>query len=327
MKFIVNASSYYKNVSVDFKEVTEYYSLLNNEEKRFVGNKNIFQTKDAMLGIIERYSISNKSILSLGSGEAFEEYWFHKSNCRLVLNDIDQNNTFKEYLKSISEDKIDIPLVYHTCDASNILKGEYKHSFDVLYVSGFHPDEVRRENISANHIRNSSFLKQIFNRQWPENEQPYLETLVDAIQTVKKNGIAIFQHYRGGIDLLSNPNYLALAKKQFKKVGAEILEIYIFKESLGQSLVVLYVGEHNDAIKYAKMLKGKTKITTFHGRYPYKSIRTNVVRVFNILDPKPFFYKINDISSVISYLNLRSYNYLLNIKRLIRIILNWLKIR
>ena len=96
---------------------------------------------------------------------------------------------------------------------------------------------------------------------------------------------------------------------------------------MGNSLVVLYVGEHNDAIKYAKMLKGKTKITTFHGRYPYKSIRTNVVRVFNILDPKPFFYKINDISSVISYLNLRSHNYLLNIKRLIGIILNWLKIR
>ena len=72
----------------------------------------------------------------------------------------------------------------------------------------------------------------------------------------------------------------------------------------------MYVGEYNDAIKYAKMLKGKNKITTFHGKYPYKSINTNVVQVYNILEPNPFYYKINNISSLISYLDLRRCNFI-----------------
>ena len=286
MKYLINIQSYYSNTN----------NNIIGQDKGFVSKKNILLTEKAMKGLIERYSIKNKSILSLGSGEAFEEYWFYQYGCNLVLNDIDSSGKIEAHLQSIKHKDIKNSLTYYICDALEMIEDNYDSNFDILYVSSFHPDEIRREEIQKNFYNKSSYFRKIISRYlcntWPVNKEPYLDTLVKALNLLKKDGLAIFQHYRGGVDLLWNPHYFELAKKQFRKYGCEILEIYTFKKSTVHLLMILYCGNKKDAKNYAKTLKFKNKIKTFHGRYPYKSINTNTVRIFNILNPIPFKLKV-----------------------------------
>lgn len=54
----------------------------------FAKNACAYARQPPMEGIVKRYSISDKHVLSLGTGEAFEEYNLYNAGCPLTLLDI-----------------------------------------------------------------------------------------------------------------------------------------------------------------------------------------------------------------------------------------------
>lgn len=44
--------------------------------------------KDSITQIIERYDLKRCDVVSIGPGDAQQEYWFHKNECDLTLVDI-----------------------------------------------------------------------------------------------------------------------------------------------------------------------------------------------------------------------------------------------
>lgn len=280
--YLVNAQDFFSTV----KDTPE-------RQKTFLFNAE--ECKRSMQCLIERYRLSGKNILSLGSGNAFEEYWFYKSACSLVLNDLDfcegqstRPGSSEIYLQKINPSfPNDKSLSFYIGDADHLIRGTYlKPQFDCLYVSSFHPDEVRREKIQEEFKMKRSVWKDINNVTWPRTEKPYLEVLVESTKYLRKSGLAIFQHYRGGVDVSRNYHYLENVGKQFEEFGLNLLEAYCFRRSPQNLLIIGYKGTRNEAIAFRQSLLNSADITEFHGRYPDKSIRTEIEKTFDIASPQ-----------------------------------------
>ena len=255
--------------------------LFDNLAETGPGGDQVAQSKrdlcrDAMLGLIERYQLAGKSVLSLGCGESFEEFWFHDNGCSLTLNDID--------LHFDPEGCQGTGLIFYHGDAGAALADIEDGQFDLLYVSSFHPDEIRREEIQAEFATRRSPEQAYHHVTWPEDEMPYHETLHAALSKVRDGGLAIFQHYRGGVYIDSNPHYLDAIEKQFQSMGVRLLEVYVFRRSTAHLLVVGYKGDAAPALELSKALKARPEIKTFHGRYGDKDISTDVLNVFELAD-------------------------------------------
>lgn len=276
-QYVIDAERYYNGINDD---------LNTSSGHAFAGAVNVFLSKPAMNGLIERYSLFKKSILSLGSGTAFEEYWFHQAGCKLVLNDLDiPTHNIEKYLITLPQAGA-TDFVFWIDDADNALTELPAAQFDALYVSSFHPDEIRREQIQEEFKARRSADEAYRNVTWPSDALPYSNTLVSAISKVKAGGIAIFQHYRGGVYVDSNPHYIDAIRSQFREHGAELLETYAFRKSPPHMLAVAYKGTAYEAQEYAQeVLSSRPEIQTFHGRYPDESIKTDVVKTFDISNP------------------------------------------
>lgn len=230
--------------------------------------------RDAMLGMVERYQLASKSVLCPGAGEAFEEFWLFQNDCELTLNDID--------LPIDADDCPGTGLVFYHGDAGEALEDIQDGQFDLLYVSSFHPDEIRREAIQTDYATRRSPEHAYHHVTWPDDKLPYHTTIYDALAKVKDGGLAILQHYRGGVCIDSNPHYVEAIERQFKSAGLQLLEVYTFRRSTAHLLVVGYKGDASHALEFSKSLQARPEIKTFHGRYGDKEISTDVVKAFEL---------------------------------------------
>src|SRR5262249_15145029 len=141
--------------------------------------------------LIERYGLHGKSVLSIGAGEGHEEYTLNTAGCRLTLNDV--NPAFEAYLKRLSPVTPQHPkaLVFSNEDAGEFVRRCDPGTFDVLYVSSLHPDEIRREEIQMNFVVQHEGTNIQRGITWPKGTEPYLQMLMDAFMTVKSGGLII----------------------------------------------------------------------------------------------------------------------------------------
>ena len=262
----------------------EYYAGLADTEAAssttsFAGTGNVFLCEAALKGLIERYSLSGKTVFSMGSGTAFEEYWLYRSGCHLTLNDLDESGTIMRHLQTIPSVVDSSPnlLRFEIGDAAAVLEKYPDSAFDVLYVSSFHPDEIRRELIQQEFEKTRSIDETARYITWPSDKKPYSDVMIQGLTKVSAGGLIIFQHYRGGVYPDTNPHYLSAVQTQLAESGAVLLEVYAFRKSPPHILLVAYRGCVEKALRFTDELNSKRPLLTFHGRYPDEFIKTDIV--------------------------------------------------
>ena len=282
-------AEYNVNITQYFSELID--SVRFSEVATFTGTQeNIEACKKTMQGIIAHYNIINSNILSLACGTAFEEKWFYESGNKLTLNDLDVPNYHTEpYLKYLDKCESNGPdcLTFYIEDAAETVRRCKGKGFDFLYISSFHPDEIREGNLQKEYNATRRLFDRVWNpATWPPNEKPYLLVMMEATQAVKDNGIIIFQHYAHGVDLYKNPQYLQAIKDQFAANGNTLLEVYCFKKAPAVILLSAFRGSETDGKKYLSLIQNNPEITQFHGRYPIYSIKTNIDKVYDLYTGK-----------------------------------------
>ena len=276
--YVIAAEEYYNGLSggVRFSSPATYTGT----------DDNVALCKAPMKGVIERYALSGKAVLSLGSGTAFEEAWFHRAGCKLTLNDLDvPHHGIEPYLKSLTPvaDTSAGALTFCIEDAAETVKRFADGRFDVLYISSFHPDEYRRGEIQREFAKRRSLLSRMKDpATWPPNTETHLDLMVNAFRTVKSGGLIIFQHYAFGVPMNSNPHYLAAVRDQFRAHGATLVEAFTFRRSTSKLLLVATRGDMAVAERCARSLQDRPEIRQFYGRYPFPEIKTDVVKVYDI---------------------------------------------
>ncbi|OQW50458.1 MAG: hypothetical protein A4S09_01300 [Proteobacteria bacterium SG_bin7] len=267
-----------------------FKGVLDGRPESSVPREMALKCRQSMQGIVNRYQLKEKTVLSLGCGNSFEEFWFHDAGCTLALNDLDSPLKFgSNELSLVAQATTSQPknLSFFVGDASTLILGEYLNQiFDCIYVSSFHPDEIRRETIQENFKLARGQWEDINQISWPGNEKPYLEILLQASKFVRPSGLLIFQHYRGGVDISRNHHYLDCVQKQFSDHGITLLEAYCFRRSPQNLLIVGLKGNSSDAVAFRQKLSSSDEIKEFHGRYPDDLVRKDVRKVFDIANPQ-----------------------------------------
>jgi SAM-dependent methyltransferase len=201
---------------------------------------------DACMGeLIERYDIRGKSVLSIGAGAGREEQQFALAGNDLLLIDIDEQGSLQLRLQEMPESR---GLEYWIGDAAEFEQGVGTH--DVVYLSGFTPDEARRSAIVKNNAE--------IGRSWDPLADPFHPVVMQYAASLRDNGLLLIQSYCGSIEIGWNPDYLAACRRQLGEIGLHLLEIHRFKDAYG---VLLYT-----AVKGKPRIAPATKISRFHGR-------------------------------------------------------------
>jgi hypothetical protein len=256
-----------------------FFAGVTDDPERFVSRKWALRCATAMQGIIARYDLMGARVLSIGSAESFEEYWFYKASCQLTLNDLDKTGSFARYLEQIPPPG-NSALIYVIGDANELVREISNPDYDVLYVSSFPPDELRREDTQANYTRVQPWAMKLLARTWPHGTPPYHSILMKAVDGLQPGGLAIFQHYRGGVNIAINRHYIPDVQRQFSKHGLSLLEAYCFRRSPANLLVVAFKGSPRQARQRAIDLVDKPTILEFHGRSENEE-RKNVIKAFS----------------------------------------------
>jgi hypothetical protein len=163
--------------------------------------------RPTMTGIIERYGIKGKDVVSIGCGSGFEEFWFHRHENRMTLVD-NNEGLIPGYTASTLEQVADITQaatddshveargrnslsdVFECRDAVGFVNDPaYESAFDVCYISSLAPAEHYREDIVA--ARETPW-------PWPLEENPFWPAEFGAATTLRPGGLWIMQSYRGG---------------------------------------------------------------------------------------------------------------------------------
>lgn len=230
---------------------------------------------DPMNQLIHRYRLRGKSVLSIGCGLAYEEYWFSKNGCSLTLIYIDEKEIIEPRLKELPPGGSgQESLLYFIGDAGEVCPTLGK--FDVCYFSGFTPDELRRQDIVSQHVERASDDR---HPSWPKDAQPFCSLVMDVLRAnLAVGGLFIHQSYCGGPDLQANPHFLVLAQEQLRTVGVELIEAYYLADSPGVKLMVGYRGSEVEAVAFARKISSRPELTTFHGRADVAS--HSVVKAF-----------------------------------------------
>lgn len=210
--------------------------------------------QDCARQLVERYHIKNKSILSLGGGAAAEEYYLRKlGDNRLTVVDLDEHGTVEPILKKLPAG----PLNYIVGDAQAIEPPE----FDVLFMSGFTPDELRRSDIYRQRdTTDYDFMIERFGAwEWPPWREPFHPVVHRYLQHLSPGGLFIVQSYCGGLDAGANKHYLPACDRQLLSLGLSLLEVWRFCETTG---VMLYVAQKVGGSRPEM----RAPLTQFHGR-------------------------------------------------------------
>jgi hypothetical protein len=241
-------------------EMRSYASARMARDAKF--RHNVEVCRPPIRQIQERFDLRVKNILSIGAGDCFEEYWLSPAN---NITAVDINDSLREF--AAGSKGVGWPGDrYIVQDAAEFVE-ECNETFDLVYISSFAPDEYRREELQAEFVKQRSEEEAYNYITWRAGTKPYHPIIESALRLVKQNGLIILQHYRGGVDVVTNPHYLRDIAIQFGTYGVRLIEAYHFRASPQHLLVVATKRDQDGAGKYGNWLKHRTKITTFHGRY------------------------------------------------------------
>jgi hypothetical protein len=208
----------------------------------------------AIAQIARRYDIKNKSILSLGGGTGAEEFYLWHHGNRLTIIDIDEGGGIEPVLKRLAQGN----LHYFVDDAHNV---ELTEKFDVLFLSGFTPDELRRSEIIQQRSGETYDRMLALNDggwEWPWWVDPLHPIVMRFAAQLRTGGTMIVQSYCGSLDAAYQRYYLWAFDRQLEQVGMRLREVYRFANLTGIMLYVASKGTVNWPLF--------PPITRFHGR-------------------------------------------------------------
>lgn len=219
--------------------------------------------------LVERYGLAGKSVLSIGAGDGFEEYWMARAGCRLTLVDIATGAP--TYFAKPGADR------YFVSDADTFISSAAE-TFDVVYASSFHPDEIRRGEVQRNFQHRSGTLSRVIFGTWPPGTEPYSATLVNAFRLAKPGGLLIFQHYYGSPCPIESPFYLSAVAAQFRAYGAELVEAHTTRKP--SNLLHIVAGRFDRAAAKRMRPALSAPLRSFHGRYPDRAVTADPMRCY-----------------------------------------------
>lgn len=193
--------------------------------------------------LIDRYRITGKSILSVGAGEAFEEKYFVLAGNDLTLIDIDEGGTLRRNLPKYPSRP---GLTYLIDNAANLMAEVGPQ--DVVYFSGFTPNETRR----------SELVRQNGETLWKIEQDPFHPVVMEYTDKLRPGGLLIVQSYCGGIDARHNADYVTACIIQLGKHDLHLMEVHRFRPSVGIML--------DCAVKAEQRTAPDAPIASFHGR-------------------------------------------------------------
>jgi SAM-dependent methyltransferase len=198
-----------------------------------------------MQELITRYGIAGKSVLSVGAGTGEEEKHFALAGNDLLLVDIDEQRSILPLLAKMTNKP---GLNYWVGDAEELSTDVPLQ--DVVYLSGFTPDELRRISmVRANAVAG---------RFWSVDDEPFHPVVMQYAHKLKPGGLLVVQSYCSSIDVGYNRNYLAACQAQLIKHDLHLMEVHRFKKNAG---VMLYT-----AVRGERRVAPAQSISRFHGR-------------------------------------------------------------
>ena len=242
----------------------------------FEGSQDLFDlSEESMNQIINRFDIKSKTILSVGSGRAFEEFWFYKNNCKLTLVDLDEHDSFKKKLEKIPNTESVETLRYITDDANN-LKKYTDEKFKIVYFSSFTPNELRNRDVCW--IYKKPYLGRLIDKifrktnlnfkslSWPKDKKPFIDIIEKLLENhLADGGLFIFQSYASGV-MSNDLTYIDCIKQQLESIDIKLLEVYCFNAYPNIHLIIGLKKSHNSSYQSENVIKTAFKITKFHSR-------------------------------------------------------------
>jgi hypothetical protein len=223
-----------------------------------------------MTELIERYGIKGKRVLGVGPGDCAQEFWFHDSGNSLFLIDIDENGGLEPRLRSIASADPSAPdqVTYVIGDARHV-SGWLNAKFDVIFTSGFTPDEgYRAETLKefGTVVRSSSELTPL--GVWPPEKGP-LSTLCEEIINggLADGGLFIALSYASGPDVIRSRNYVPALVEQLDRLGLKLLELHCLASAPGVHLIVaLRASDTSLAARRQAELAARPPLSAMHAR-------------------------------------------------------------
>lgn len=251
-----------KDLRTDSSFEINLNDLPSNTSEEAVG-----RIKNCMSDLIQRFSVMKMDILSIGGGYCLEEREFELYDNSVTIIDIDETGNLSKILPSLRTGRSRYIL-------SDYSKTALKTKFDLVYFSGFTPDEFhRREVLERFSGRTDENITKDTNsiNDWPVSISPFHPLVHKSAKNIKKNGRMIVQSYSNGFDPNQSKTFLKAAQKAFLNMGLIMEEVYSFSES---PAVLLYISKKKNAPKP----KGNT-LTKFHGR---AEISNSCVQIFSV---------------------------------------------
>ncbi len=281
----MDAMSYTGRLSELMGNVMTYFVQPEAMAKRLALESLVELCLPAANELVVRYGLQGANLMSVGAGGANEEIALLKAGMRRAfLFDIDEHNTLSSILPVLHDPAArDAPIVYVLDDFTKTQPAQGgMDPIQVLYFSGFTPDEQRRgvfrtahiEAMQLNRLRSLLPFQPKLDPNWPPETNPLHDVVLAAIDGyLEDNGYFVLQSYCDGVDALWNPGYVTQWQRSLSERNVELLEGYAFKAAPG---VTLWVGVKllPNADKPAsarvaeirKRLETRAPLTQFHGR-------------------------------------------------------------
>lgn len=235
----------------------------------FSTDSNIARCAKPMRELIDRYDIKRKSVLSIGPGSAHEEYQFLiYGQCTLTLVDIDEYGSLAPRLELLANASAAGPRIrYYIGDFREVRNDRDLAQIplqDLIYVSSFTPDELRRDALARPRFRYLQYLLSPFNPHWPWwyfRTVPFHPVIEEAANRfLKPGGLLIVQSYTGGPDVTCNPQYFKACQRQMSRNEIDLFEVWCFART---PTIILYVMRKRGG---AADFQLGAPLTSFHGR-------------------------------------------------------------
>lgn len=217
----------------------------------------------AMEQLISRFDLGGCAILSVGAGDASQEYWLHRAGATLFCVDLDEHGSLAPQLERLSsESSGGDSFAYVIADATRP-SPVFERQFDAVFFSGFTPDEEWRIDIQK--ARSGSLPAAALG--WPGDGKPLSPPVVKIVQhALRPGGLLVKLSYLGGPDVARSSTFLPSLVKQCRDEGLELVELYHLRNAPGVHLMIVYRGERSEALRYAEGLADRPPITLIHGR-------------------------------------------------------------
>jgi len=204
-----------------------------------------------------------------------------RNGCAITIVDIDKHHCIEPWLQTMTA--ATPSLRYVVGDAMAFLQAD-SDDYDVLYFSGFTPEEARRGEMQANELRRLArriglHLARVTKApppSWPDDGAPFGPFVTEAIRRgLRTGGLFMSQSYESGVALTQNPHYLDCVKSQLHGLGVELIAYYTFEFPwTNVALAVGIKGDREAARAFERVLDARPELRTFHGR---SAVATGIV--------------------------------------------------